>query len=53
MIEFAKQYGGITYAERKMEQFAKEAQIFIDECVKPELKEAYTAYLDFVIQRNK
>ena len=53
LIEFAKQYGGITYAERKMEQFSKEAQIFIDECVKPELKEAYTAYLDYVIQRNK
>ena len=53
LIEFAKEYGGITYAEKKMEEFAKDAQIYIDECVKPELKEAYTAYLDYVIQRNK
>ena len=35
-----------------MEEFAKEAQKYIDECVKPELKKAYMAYLDYVIQRN-
>ena len=52
LVEFTKQYGGIEYAERKMEEFAKEAQKYIDECVKPELKAAYTAYLDYVIQRN-
>ena len=53
LIEFAKQYGGIRYAERKMQEFASEAQIFIDECVKPELKDSYKAYLDYVIKRNK
>ena len=52
LIEFAKQYGGIEYAERKMEEFAKEAQKYIDESVKPELKDAFTAYLEYVIQRN-
>ena len=52
LVEFTKQYGGIEYAEQKMEEFAKEAQIYIDECVKPELKPAYTAYLDYVIQRK-
>ncbi|WP_028910993.1 polyprenyl synthetase family protein [Prevotella sp. MA2016] len=52
LIEFAKQYGGIKYAEKKMEQLAKEAQVFIDECVKPELKDAFNAYLEYVIQRN-
>ncbi len=52
LVEFTKQYGGIEYAERKMEEFAKEAQKYIDECVKPELKAAYTAYLDYVIQRK-
>ena len=52
LIEFAKQYGGIKYAEKKMEQLAKEAKVFIDECVKPELKEAFSAYLEYVIQRN-
>ena len=53
LIEFAKQYGGIKYAEKKMEEFAKECQSFIDECVKPELKDSFKAYLDYVIQRNK
>jgi octaprenyl-diphosphate synthase len=52
LVEFTKQNGGIEYAEQKMEEFAKEAQKYIDECVKPELKKAYTAYLDYVIQRN-
>ena len=53
LIEFAKQYGGIKYAERKMEEFAREARTFIDECVKPELQDSFKAYLDYVIQRNK
>ena len=52
LIEFAKQYGGIKYAEKKMDDFAKECQGFIDECVKPELKESFKAYLEYVIQRN-
>ena len=52
LVEFTKQNGGIEYAEKKMEEFAKEAQKYIDECVKPELKAAYTAYLDYVIQRK-
>ena len=52
LVEFTKQNGGIEYAERKMEEFGKEAQKYIDECVKPELKKAYMAYLDYVIQRN-
>ena len=53
LIEFAKQYGGIKYAEKKMEEFAKECQSFIDECVKPELKDSFMAYLEYVIQRDK
>ena len=52
LVEFAKQYGGIKYAEKKMGEFAKEAQTFIDECVKPELKPAFSAYLEYVAQRN-
>ena len=53
LIAFAKQFGGIKYAEMKMEEFAKECESFIDECVKPELKDSFKAYLDYVIQRNK
>ena len=52
LIEFAKQYGGIKYAEKKMVEFAKECEGFIDECVKPELKDSFKAYLEYVIQRN-
>jgi len=52
LIEFAKQYGGIKYAEKKMEEFAKECRGFIDECVKPELRDSFKAYLEYVIQRN-
>ena len=52
LVEFTKQQGGIKYAEQKMEEFAKEAQTYIDECVKPELKDAFKAYLEYVIQRN-
>ena len=53
LIEFAKQYGGIKYAEKKMGEFAKECEGFIEECVKPELKDSFKAYLEYVIQRNK
>lgn len=52
LVEFTKQSGGIYYAEHKMEEFAAEAQQYIDACVKSELKEAFTAYLDYVIQRT-
>ena len=52
LIEFAKQYGGIKYAEKKMDEFAKECRGFIDECVKPELRDSFKAYLEYVIQRN-
>ena len=52
LVEFTKQNGGIEYAERKMEEFGKEAQKYIDECVKLELKDAFKAYLEYVIQRN-
>ena len=53
LVEFTKQHGGIEYAEQKMEEFAREAQKYIDESVRPELKDAFTAYLEYVIQRNK
>ena len=52
LVEYTKQSGGIDYAERKMEEFAAEAQQYINACVKPELREAFTAYLDYVIQRT-
>jgi octaprenyl-diphosphate synthase len=52
LVEFAKQSGGIQYAERMMERYSQKAQTYIDSCVKPELKEAYVAYLEYVIRRK-
>ncbi len=52
LVEFTKQHGGIEYAEQKMEEIAREAQEYIRLYVKPELKESYTAYLEYVIQRK-
>ena len=53
LVEFSKRCGGIDYAEQKMDEFALKAQKYIDECVKPELKQAFTAYLEYIIHRNK
>ena len=53
LVEFTKTQGGIEYAEQKMEEFALEAQKYIDESVNPELKDAFSGYLEYVIQRNK
>ena len=53
LVEFTKQQGGIEYAEQKMGEFSKECKRYIDECVKePAIKEALTAYVDYVVQRN-
>ena len=53
LVEFTKEQGGIEYAERRMEEIAAEARVFIDKYVKEKaVKEALTAYLEYVIQRN-
>ena len=53
LVEFTKEQGGIEYAERRMEEIAAEALVFIDKYVKEKaVKEALTAYLEYVIQRN-
>ena len=53
LVEFAKQSGGIDYAEEKMLEFHRKAHVFIDEYVqKAEIRSALTAYLDYVVQRN-
>lgn len=52
LVEFTKEQGGIEYAEKKMEEIGREALQYIDTSVRPELKEAFTAYLEYVIQRK-
>lgn len=54
LVDFTKRNGGIEYAERKMEDFKREAMSFIHSHVKDsQIKDALNAYLDFVISRTK
>jgi octaprenyl-diphosphate synthase len=52
LVEFTKRQGGIEYAREKMEEIAEDAKRYISECVKPDLQEAYNAYLEYVIRRK-
>lgn len=53
LVAFAKESGGIEYAEKKMLEFHSEALQFISNCVHNEaIARALKAYLDFVIQRK-
>ena len=54
LVEFTKNNGGIEYAEERMEYFRQLCIDFIDKSVvKPDVKEALLAYVDFVILRKK
>ena len=54
LVAFAKDNGGIEYAERRMWDFHAEAQSFIDAYVKDEsVRTSLQTYLDYVIKRNK
>ena len=53
LVAFAKESGGIEYADKKMLEFHSEALQFISNCVRNEaIARALKAYLDFVIQRK-
>ena len=53
LVEFTKEYGGIEYACQKMYEIAIEEQSFIDNYVKDQqLKDAFSAYLEYAIQRK-
>ena len=53
LVEFTKQQGGIEYAERKMDEIADSCRAYIENSVKEKtVKEALTAYLEYVIQRR-
>ena len=54
LVAFAKDNGGIEYAERRMWDFHAEAQSFIDTYVKDEsVRTSLQTYLDYIIKRNK
>jgi len=54
LVEFAKQSGGIEYAEQRMAEYRQRCLDFLRNNVKnDEILQALTAYVDFVIERNK
>lgn len=53
LVEFTKQQGGIEYAEQRMQYFSQLCMRYIDSQVKEKaVKEALTAYVDYVVRRN-
>ena len=53
LVEFTKQEGGIDYAEKKMAEISKLCMDYLEESVKDKaVKEALTAYVDYVVRRN-
>ena len=52
LVSFTKARGGIDYSMQKMDELAAEGLEFIRKSVKPELQDAFTAYLEYVIQRK-
>lgn len=53
LVDFAKQQGGIDYAEQCMQEYSLLCMQYIDEFVKEKaIREALTAYVDYVVQRN-
>lgn len=53
LVEFTKKYGGIEYAQQKMDEIAEDVRRYIDENVKDlALKDAYSAYLEYAIARK-
>lgn len=53
LVEYAKENGGIEYAEQRMQDYRQFCQSYIDQCTKnDEIRQALTAYVDFVIERK-
>ena len=53
LVAFTKAHGGIEYAEQRMRDFHAACMRFVDERVgDTTIREALTAYLDFVIERR-
>jgi octaprenyl-diphosphate synthase len=53
LVEFTKQQGGIEYAEQRMTEYSRMCMEYIANSVKEKaIREALTAYVDYVVQRN-
>ena len=53
LIEFAKQHGGIEYAERTMQDYRKKALDLLPQEIDDNIRQAIIAYIDIVINRKK
>lgn len=54
LVDYTKAHGGIEYAERRMDDFRREARAFIDGHVADgDVRDALSAYLEYVIERKK
>ena len=54
LVRFAKENGGMEYAEAKMKEFKNKALNFIETRVKDQnIKQALLTYVDYVIERKK
>lgn len=53
LIRISIEEGGIVYAENMIERYRSEALALLPEDISDELREALTAYIDYVIKRDK
>lgn len=54
LVDFAKQQGGIAYAEQRMQDFRELCMEYINTSIKrDDIRQALQAYIDYVIERNK
>lgn len=53
LVKFAKENGGIEYAQQRMNDYRRLCMNFLEESVKEKaIRDALTAYVDYVIQRK-
>ena len=52
-VDYVKQEGGITYAEQVMYDYRNKALALLPEAADEAVRTALTAYIDYVIKRNK
>ena len=53
LVAFTKQHGGIDYAVSVMQAYREKALALLDFCTDAAVVQALTAYLDYVVMRNK
>lgn len=52
LVEYTKQYGGVEYAEKKMQQLHDEAIELLKSWNNNAVRQALEKYIDFVVERN-